>query len=65
MGRQNESTNCGEEVCPKTAKTSLIDVSLAYSIGKSVWFWGLQECRRGFSGKNPIPTFSLDVERRS
>jgi len=41
MGRQNESTNCGEKVCRKTAKTSLIDVSLAYSIGKSYSFASL------------------------
>jgi hypothetical protein len=38
VGRQNESTNCGEEVCPKTAKTSLRDVSLACLIGESYDF---------------------------
>jgi hypothetical protein len=34
----NESTNCGEEVCPEIAKTSAIGVSLACLIGKSYDF---------------------------
>lgn len=63
--RRSESTNYREEVCPKTAKISLIDVSVEYSIGEIVWCCRFQECNRSLSGKNPIPTCDLDAERRS
>jgi hypothetical protein len=62
---RNESTNRREEVCPKMAKTSPIDVSLAYSIAESYGLGGFRSASEGFSGKNLIPTCSLDAERRS
>ena len=34
LGHWDERINCGEAVCPETAKTGLIDISLACSIGK-------------------------------
>jgi hypothetical protein len=64
MGLKQAST-AGEKACPEIAQTSLTDVPLEYSIGKSYDFGGLQEFRRGFSGKNPIPTCSLDAERKT
>jgi hypothetical protein len=38
-------------VCPKTAKTSLIDVSLAYSIGKLYGFWRFRVAAEVFQAK--------------
>ena len=40
-----------EEVCPNTAKTSLLDVSLAYSIGKSYGFGGFTSAAEVFQAK--------------
>jgi hypothetical protein len=42
VARLNGFTNCGEEVCPKNAKTGLIDASLADSTGKSCDFWSFR-----------------------
>jgi hypothetical protein len=65
MGGGTSPPTEGEEVCPEIAKTSPIDISLEYSIGKIVCCWWLQGRMGSFSGKNPIPTCSLDAERRS
>ncbi len=47
----NESTNRGEEVCTETAKTSLIDVSVAYSIGKLYGFGAFRSAAEVFQAK--------------
>ena len=41
----------GEEVCLKLQKTGLIDVSLAYYVGKSYGFGGFRSAVEGFQAK--------------
>jgi len=50
-GAGNETINCGEEVCLKIAKTSPIDVSLAYSIAKSYRLGGFRSAAEVFQAK--------------
>ena len=47
---RNGFTNCGEEMCLKSAKTCLIDVSVAYSIGKLYDFAVYRVVQRFFPG---------------
>ncbi len=48
-------TGCREsrKICSKTAKTSLINVALAYFIGKSYGFSSLRRVTEVFSDKDP------------
>ena len=56
--REERVTNCGEEVCPEIAKTSLIDFSLAYSIGK-LYALGASGAQRRFFGQKSDPNMQF------
>lgn len=59
-------STAGKKVCPEIAKTSLIDLSLACSIGKSYGFEGFDVVREVFSSRtrpeNAVPVHSAQFD---
>jgi len=66
MGRGNELITPGKQVCPKIAKTSLINISLECSIGKSYGFTGFGVVPKVFQGiiqpQNEVRIYGVQLD---